>query len=511
MERRFVSTRKLNFAAPAIVFLAFMATTFSAWIPIGERWTRLDESYSHGFLLLLISVFLFVRTFRREQPVAAFYPLWIVPLVGALLLYVVGDILMIQAAQQIVLVPLLLGGFAIIWGWRQVRAFIVPVGIVFFAIPVWDFISWPLQLITVVINQILLGIPGIEFEVEGVFVYLIGVGAFEIAHGCSGLRYLLVGLTLAVLYGELNYRHWSSKVLMISMAIAFALVANWLRVFIIIYMGYITDMETGLIEDHDTFGWYVFAGTLVPLFLFGRWLEKRPWERVEQASGIALGKLRGPGLAGALVVAGIFLLTAVGVASGDDPVTGETRTLSLSPMPGDNWSPLFQRQLQGWEPRIQRPDWVYRATFFNSEGMEAGQQPDMKAKVALYTYEYQRAGREVVQFGNRVYDTRVWHPERTYGIATNGGANLRGLNLRLRGSDEYLYIAYGYYVEGRWETDELLAKLAQLQSVFNPRSDASFLAVGLACKDCDGEKELKDLVNEIQPSLQKHLDERFGE
>jgi len=149
--------------------------------------------------------------------------------VAGIAIYLAGELLMVQALRQIVLVPLILGGMAVLWGWRQLVPFIVPVGVLFFAIPVWDFISWPLQLITTSVNQVLLGPFGVEFEVEGVFIYLIGVGAFEIAHGCSGLRYLLVGMTLSFLYGELNYRRWSSRIMLAVVGVLFSLLANWIR------------------------------------------------------------------------------------------------------------------------------------------------------------------------------------------------------------------------------------------------------------------------------------------
>ncbi len=119
----------------------------------------------------------------------------------------------------------------------------------------------------------------IDFEVEGVFVYLIGVGTFEVAHGCSGLRYLLVGgQALVLIYGELYLSRLRSRITLFCLGgVAFALLANWIRVFVIIYMGgYETNMQSGLIEDHENFGWWVFAGTLVPpLYFLARQLEKR--------------------------------------------------------------------------------------------------------------------------------------------------------------------------------------------------------------------------------------------
>ncbi|MDX1589914.1 MAG: exosortase [Oleiphilaceae bacterium] len=511
-EKLFPKT--LSRMAPVLLVIVYGLATFPAWMPVFSRWTKLDESYSHGFLLLLVALFLCLHTARKRTPVTGFYPRWLVPLLPAMALYALGDILRIEAVEQLMLLPLLLGSLAVLWGWDQVKRFIVPVGILFFGLPVWDYLSWPLQKITVWVNELWLSLPGIEFEVEGVFVYLIDVGAFEIAHGCSGLRYLLVGLTLAVLYGELSYRRWQSKLLLVGTGVLLALLANWIRVFVIIYMGYITHMETGLIEDHDSFGWWVFAATLVPLFVLGRWLEGRPGEQSRAGLATDSGAPSGQRpVAGLLCTTGLMLLLAVALDAPSEPADGGARSMALSPMTSGDWSPLYQRQLRGWEPQIKKPDWQYRGTFFNRSALEEGKAPDMTALVALYSYEHQRVGHEVIQYGNRIYDSRTWQLQSRFPVATGDDVVLQGLKLRPRGhgqrESQDLHIAYGYYVQGRWETEPVLTKLAQLQGVFNRRTDASLFAVGLYCEDCNGQERLEALSREIRPRVQRTLDEKF--
>src|SRR5690606_28122981 len=159
--------------------------------------------------------------------------------------------------------------------WKQARLLIVPIGFLYFAIPFWDYLSMPLQLITVAVNEVGFRLTDISAEIEGVFVHLPGIGTFEVAHGCSGLRYLIVGLTLTTLFGYLNYDQWSLRFILIALGLLLSLVANWIRVFIIIYAGYKTNMESSLIEDHDMFGWWVFAATLVPLFWVANTLARK--------------------------------------------------------------------------------------------------------------------------------------------------------------------------------------------------------------------------------------------
>ncbi len=63
-----------------------------------------------------------------------------------------------------------------------------------------------------------------------------------------------------------------------ALALGLALVSNWLRVFIIITAGYLTDMQSYLVRvDHATFGWAVFALAMIVFLLLGRlWAPPEP-------------------------------------------------------------------------------------------------------------------------------------------------------------------------------------------------------------------------------------------
>lgn len=96
-------------------------------------------------------------------------------------------------------------------------------------------------------------------------------------------------------------------------------------------------------------------------------------------------------------------------------------------------------------------------------------------------------------------------------IEADGSLPLAGLTVRFRRTDELIHLAYGYYVEGRWETNDLQAKLAQLPGLLNSRSDASLLVVGLKCKECDAERRLEELSTDIQARALGYLDQLYGE
>ncbi|MBZ0333680.1 exosortase [Marinobacter sp. AL4B] len=509
MERSNSHTRPdglLPLAAVAILFVGL----WPAIEVLMERWLKFDESYSHGFMVLVVSLVLTLNKWIRLRPRVGAYPFWLLPLSIASLVYLAGSILLIEAAQQLALLPLVLGSFLLIWGWEQAKPFFLPLGLLAFTIPVWDYVSWPLQVITVSVNDFLLSFFNIEFYVEGVFVYFPGVGAFEIAHGCSGLRYLLVGLTLSLLYGELNYSRVRTRAALIVAGILLALVANWIRVFVIIYIGYDSNMTSSLINEHDFFGWWVFAGTLVPLFFFARWLEgTEPPIIISKGFSDESARKTTSLIPMAILVFGplvLFSATALVLDARQHQEQHAQALSSLEPLlERDQWLPLFRSDLNGWAPVVRNPD-AYRVdVYLERETATENDRLRLEVLSGLYVYGYQRPGGELVGYNNRLFDRALFIPEETFEVDAGDGARFRGMRLKLRQSGKELFVAYGYNVEGRWESDKLRAKLAQIPGIFNGRTDASLLALGVSCEQCNGRAELDKLMPLIRKRAEYQL------
>ena len=494
----------------SIPFLAMICVlgllTFPTIEGVVTRWLKLDESYSHGFLLLAVSLFLTARAAARHPVTPGFYPGWLVPLALCLLGYWLGGLIRLQALQQLALVPLLLSSFAVLMGWRQVRWFLIPLGLLFLTMPVWDFLSWNLQLVTVAVNKVLLGFLDIDFEIEGVFVYLIGIGTFEVAHGCSGLRYLLVGQALVLIYGEMYLSRFRSRLMLFGLGVVFALVANWIRVFVIIYMGYETNMQSSLIEDHDNFGWWVFAGTLVPLYFLARRLELRDDEinlTSPQAPDTTVEK-------GRVLVAlsSAFVLVVVTWA-----MLPEKRSMiTVKPASYDidlkgRYASVFGAQLAGWRPQIRNPDRTYVQTLFDRDHVRAGGAVDETFYLGAFTYEFQRHRAELIQYSNRLYDRELWIPEQFFTVSNGLGIPSQGITLKSRVTGGRVHIAYSYLVEGRWETDQWRAKLAQVSGFFNHRDDASLLIAAVSCVDCNPKESLAGFITSTFPEILSTIDQ----
>lgn len=487
-----------------IVLLALGLATFPTLETIGSRWLLLDESYSHGLLLLLVSVGLICREALRKPVTPAFYPVWLIPFALCLLGYWLGSLIRLQALQQLVLVPMLLSVFAVLMGWKQVRWFLVPIGILFLTIPVWDFLAWTLQIITVAVNKLWLGVFNIDFEVEGVFVHLIGVGTFEVAHGCSGLRYLLVGQSLALIYGEMYLTRLRSKVSLFALAVAFALVANWIRVFVIFYVGYETNMESSLIHNHENFGWWLFGATLIPLYFIAGHFEKRDEAVADSNVPVAGHSTARPVRVGVAVVV-VLAIVAATWFSLPEKRPHVTQTPADYEITLPQYAPAFGKYLAGWKPQINNPDRMYAQTLFDRDEAKQLGAADQALYLGVFTYDYQRRGAELIQYSNRLYDKEVWIPERFFEITPAFSGKVQGVTLRNRITGKKLHLAYSYFVEGLWETDEWQAKLAQVQGFFSNRTDANLLVAALTCEQCVPESALSEFVNASFPAALKEI------
>ena len=261
-QRAFKWNAPLAIALGALVLIAVLFWPTS--IEIADLWQdTVRRRYTHGWLVLGITVWLIWRDRAQLSAIELAPPTfgWCVVAIGS-----VGWLVGFNAgllALTMLALPLL--ALATIWaaaGKGLARRVAFAVLYLYFAFPVWELINPLLQSLTALVNVWLTRIAGIPVTMEG-NVIQIPAGSFEIAGGCSGLHFFIVALAIAALQGELDRDDWRTRWLLLGIAAVLALVTNWLRVFIIIVAGQLTDMQHFLVKvDHYYFGWFVFVFAL---------------------------------------------------------------------------------------------------------------------------------------------------------------------------------------------------------------------------------------------------------
>ncbi|MEM8815847.1 MAG: archaeosortase/exosortase family protein [Pseudomonadota bacterium] len=245
----------------AVLLFACVVLYAPSWMPLPGLWFDADSRYTHGWLLAFAVgglLFASLRSAaglppRRQLRVSL---LLIVPLSLAWLLAFLSGLT--AGAQVLALFVLSTAAFAVLPFAAALRSASLLL-VLLTAVPIWDHAGPYLQQLTRDVVAVLIGLTGIPGEIDGYFVQL-PAGVFEIAEGCNGLQILIAALSLGGLTAWLSERGVRGRLaIVLSFAVA-GLVANWLRVYVVILAGYLTDMQHYLVrQEHYTLGWSLFA------------------------------------------------------------------------------------------------------------------------------------------------------------------------------------------------------------------------------------------------------------
>jgi exosortase len=273
------------------VLLAYWPTWIALWRP-------------HGYFVSVLSVCLLLSARTRLanapiKPLTWTLPLLVLCAIAAVLFWRSG----IPALQLLMLPLLILLGVLAGFGAAVTYIVAVPIAFLYFAAPVWNVVlTSPLQDLTVWVTRILAVAGGLPATFHGNLIQFPNGITFEISEWCSGAGFLMQGLAVAMLLGELEQASLARRLrLLLSIALV-ALAANWIRVLLIIELGYWSGMRSMLATSHHVaFGYALFV---LALALFVWLATRRP---VLRAAPIAaqpplLGAWRPGGAYGAVVI-----------------------------------------------------------------------------------------------------------------------------------------------------------------------------------------------------------------
>ncbi|NOY71765.1 MAG: EpsI family protein [Gammaproteobacteria bacterium] len=487
---------------PLLVVFFFIGYFYSdTFLYLFTQWSQYQVGgYDHGFLVVLISLYLLYD--KRQQ-------LFSVPLKGSYVglffvlatsfLWTVGnvsDVLVVQACSLLLIL------LAVVWavcGFACLRVVAFPILYLIFAVPMWSFLSPPLQvLVADVVYPALrwLDIPALRDQ----HIIILPAGEFLIEETCSGLRYLLAALNLSVLYAYLNYTRFSARLLVVVIAAGTAIIANIIRVFIIIYMGHITDMQHPLVQDHLNFGWILF-GVLIFLLLVIDilWHKKRArsaassvvqkQNKILEKKGVDRDCTEQPHLRTSILITGVVVLfSAIGPLLSyqvhKNSVESEAVKVNVElPIVGNGWL-LGTWDGDNWKPRF------HGAVEALGDYQKAGQ------VLRLYVgyYPFQGQDKEMINEDNSLGDGQVWFPVYAQAQPVLSGKSdfLEQIVKSSQGIRRLVW--YRYYIGGRLTTNPYIAKLFQVWGVFSGDRQAAVVVMGTPIMDNNIEVSRATLV-----------------
>jgi exosortase D (VPLPA-CTERM-specific) len=518
-----------GFATPGLFWLTLLVAAsipvfWFGFVSLGEAW--LTPEYSHGPIIPLISLYLFLRELRQGPQ---FLP--VEPVVRWPGLLVIGAGLALAILGNVVRIPDIVTYAFIIWvggvvltvmGWERGRMHQLPVIHLIFMLPLPQFLYWQLtaflQLVSSEIGVWVVDLAGIPVHLAGNIIDL-GVYKLHVAEACSGLRYLFPILSFSYLFAIL-YRGplWHKAVLLLAAA-PLAVLMNSFRIGVIGVLVHYRGIEHAEGFLHFFEGWVIFAACIAILFAMAWTLQRlRPVplslaDSLDLDTGGLVGQFRRIGNvqpSRALIAAalGSVLVTAALVLT-PSPERGEVERDSFS---------LFPRNLSGWsgarqllEPDIE--DVLAADDYINTTYAAPGERLPVNFFTAWYSRQTEGQGLHSPEVclpagGWEIFSLdrhEVSMPETIYGtFEVNRAVIQQGLQQQL--------VYYWFEQRGRRMTNDFAAKITVLyDGLTRGRTDGALVrfVTPIAPDETEGDADarLQRLMAEVLPRLPRFVPE----
>lgn len=476
-----------------LAILALHAPTLASMVAI---WARSD-TYAHGMIVAPIALWL---VWRERVRLAGFAPEPTrAPLVGALLCgaaWLAADLANVVVVSQFALVSALVFSIWAMLGHRLARELMFPLGFLYFAVPFGDFMLPKMMDWTADFTVSALRLSGIPVYREGLS-FIIPSGSWSVVEACSGVRYLIASLMVGVLYAYLTYRTRWKRGLFVVVAVIVPLFANWVRAYLIVLLGHVSDNAIATGADHLLYGWVFFGIVVLTLFWVGaKWREDEP-DTHPAPTAMRLPPGRGRAVVmtavAAVAASGVWQPLAYALARANH-VEGVAR---LQPTEGDGWR-MGRMPVADWQPFFREPDLRLTQGYVRdarSIGLDLGLWVNQDKARKLVTAENRllrsgdtnwisvSSGREPIELAGQRFEV---HAER------------------LQSGQRTLLVWRWYWVNGHMTASDLDAKLSEAQDKLRLRGDVGAYVVlsTLASDNADDDaRQLAEFAKSRLPDL----------
>jgi exosortase/archaeosortase family protein len=315
--------------------------------------------------------------------------------------------------------------------------------------------------------QNLLALLKIPALVQGYQVVLPG-GLIKIEDACSGLNLLLAALVLSVLQAEVSLPNSRRKYLVVALGIAIGIIDNWLRVFGLVAIAYYSNMQSPLVHDHISFGWWLFTASLVPFFLIARLIERtagplaatvnRPAHSDAQPAVARSKQQVTVALLSIALLSGVLYLLAERIERRADRAIPEFATPNAAQVLRDGWLP----QYVGFDAK---------QTWRRTVG-------ERNYDIAALLYRHQQPGKKLIYYTNRIAAKE--NIEAASILVLPSGAKLNSSVIHNR---EWRAVWWYYWIDGAVTTSVWQVKLLQLKALLVGAPNAALIALSVVCRE----------------------------
>ena len=456
-----------NSAAIAILLALVLALYWQTTQSMAAIWQR-SETFAHGYVVFPIFLYLI---WRQRQVLEAIVP---APCYPALLgvaasgaVWLCGELVNAVSVSQFALIAMIQFTVWATLGTRIVKAVGIPLAFLFFAVPFGEFLIPTLMDWTADFAAAAIRASGVPIYREGNF-FTIPTGRWSVVEGCSGIRYLFASFMVGTLYAYLSYRSAGRRAAFILASLAVPIVANWVRAYMIVMLGHLTNNRLAVGADHLVYGWIFFGIVMALLFWIGsKWRqdeEPLPAATVMRAAPTSESRsVRGVWAAGiaALVLAASWQPLDAWLGRAD-----AGRAVQLNDVGARNGWASVPVAAAAFRPDISQARAEIRQSFAKN---------DVQVGLDIAFYRNQSRDAKAITSTNQLVTTTNPHWRRvtddTVAIEIGGGELFRPRAVTVAGENDRLLVWQWFWADGRVTSSEVVAKIYQLLAIARGHGD----------------------------------------
>jgi exosortase A len=268
----------------AVCFIALLFVFRETLLGMENQWS-VSSAHGHGYLIAPISLWLAYRK-RRQLQAAPIQPslYGLMALLVSAAVWLIGELAGINIFSYTGFVAMIPSLLLLFYGPATLKTLRFPLAFLFFMVPAGDFLIPLLMKGTTEATVWALSQSGLPVYKEGNHLSL-PTGRWSVIETCAGLNYIIAAGVLGTLYAHLTYTRRYKQVIFLGSIMCMALIANWIRAYLTILTGHLTDMRWGPGREHVTFGWVIFGLIIGLLFwVCSKWADAKDSEEASYHS-----------------------------------------------------------------------------------------------------------------------------------------------------------------------------------------------------------------------------------
>ncbi len=472
---------------------------------MAQLWST-SETYAHGYVVPLISMWLVWRSRHQWAGTTSKGSLLAVMfMLPILIAWLLGELVSVNVVVHLALIALLVLTVPAIWGWSMASHLMFPLGFLFFAAPVGDFMLPWLMERTADFTVLALRLTGIPVYREGL-QFVIPSGNWSVVEACSGIRYIIASLMVGCLFAYLSYRSLRKRWLFMLVALLVPLLANWIRAYLIVMIGHLSGNELATGVDHLIYGWVFFGIVIMAMLYIGaRWADPVEPDLTVAApsSSSSLGAAGSRALWWPAAAAILTLITPHLVLRNLQASVNPAQAVVTSVVASAPWQAQPQ-PASAWVPAFKNPSAESKQGFIG-----AGRHT---VDLGISYYRQQSRDRKLVSSSNALVGSKDDHwalvQSGSHGVDLSGQrllvqtATLRARSASITFSGTRLRVWHFYWVGNNFTASDVRAKLqGALQLLRGQGDDAAIVVLSTPLNESLPENERAAAADQVLTSF----------